>query len=148
MRLLSIFLLSLSLFQFACKNGTNSPMQKAADMADLPKDFLSFYQQFHSDSAYQVAHIEWPLKGEKSAPGDGGAPKKVLTTWEPEGWAILHLPDMSDAGLKRSFETISNVLIIERLQYPMVNYGLERQFYKDENNEWRMIYYAEMQELR
>ncbi len=123
-------------------------MQKAAEMSDLPKDFLDFYQQFHTDSAYQIAHIEWPLKGEKTVSGDDGKDKKVLATWEPGNWAIQHLPELEHSGLKRSFETSSEVLVIERLQYPMVNYGMERQFYKEENNEWRMIYYTEMQDLR
>lgn len=147
MRLLTVSLFVLTLLHFSCKNTSSGPMQKAAELSDLPKDFLDFYQQFHTDSTYQVAHIEWPLKGERSVPEEGGGEKKVLATWEPENWAIQHLPDLANSGLKRSFETISNVLIIERLQYPMVNYGMERQFYKEENNEWRLIYYTEMQDL-
>ena len=148
MRLLSIFLFSLSILSFSCNNSPGGPLQQASEMSDLPKDFLSFYQQFHTDSSYQMAHIEWPLKGEKSVPQEDGGAKTELAEWEPETWAILHLPDMTDVGLKRSFETISNVLIIEKLQYPMVNFGLERQFFKEENDEWMMIYYAEMQELK
>ena len=148
MRLFSILLFSLSILSVSCKNNPAGAMQKAAEMADLPKDFLAFYQQFHTDSSYQMAHIEWPLKGEKSVPNESGDKKRVLATWEPETWEMLHLPDMTDAGLKRSFETISDVLIIEKLQYPMVNYGMERQFFKEENGAWKMIYYAEMQELK
>ncbi|MCB9345832.1 MAG: hypothetical protein H6576_19245, partial [Lewinellaceae bacterium] len=91
--------------------------------------------------------IQWPLKGEKSKETEEGGSKKVLYVWEPEEWAVLHEPDMTDVGLKRSFETINDVLVIERLQYPMVNYGLERQFFKEENGEWTMIFYSEMQEL-
>lgn len=148
MRLLSFGLFAFTLLSFACKNKPAGSMQKAAEFADLPKDFLSFYQQFHADSAFQMAHIEWPLKGEKAVRVDSTGMQKVLTTWEPTNWVMLHEPDMTDVGLKRYFETISDVLVIERLQYPMVNYGLERQFYKDENNDWHMIYYSEMQELR
>jgi hypothetical protein len=148
MRLLPICLFALSILHFSCKNSTSSPIQKAAEMSDLPKDFLNFYQQFHSDSLYQITHIEWPLKGEKAVPGADGLDKKVLTTWEPEAWIMQHQPDLAKLDLKRSVETISDVLIIERLSYPMVNYGMERQFYKDEDNEWRLIYYSEMQDLR
>ena len=95
-----------------------------------------------------MAHIDWPLKGEKIERSDSTAGKKVLTEWEPETWVMFRLPDMSDVGLKRSFETVGDALITERFQYPMVNFGLERQFFKDENNEWRLIYYSEMQELK
>lgn len=148
MRLFSLFLFSLTIITISCKNRTPGQMEKAAELSDLPQDFLAFYQQFHSDSAYQMAHIDWPLKGEKMERNDSTANKRVLTEWEPETWTMFHLPDLTDVGLKRSFETMGDVLITERLQYPMVNYGLERQFFKDDNNEWRLIYYAEMQELK
>jgi hypothetical protein len=72
----------------------------------------------------------------------------MLTSWEPENWSLFSAPDLTDVGLKRSIETMGDALIIERLEYPMVNYGLERQFFKDDNQEWRLIFYAEMQELR
>ena len=123
-------------------------MQKAAERTDLPKDFLAFYQQFHTDSAYQMAHIDWPLKGEKLERQENGGQKKVLTLWEPEQWTMLRMPDLQDVGLKIYYETISDVLITEKLQYPMVNFGLERQFFKDEQNEWQLIFYSEMQELK
>jgi hypothetical protein len=148
MRLLSFLALVLLCTAMACKNKPAGQMMKAAELADLPQDFLTFYQKFHSDSAYQMAHITWPLKGEKSENLETGGTKKVLAMWEPQSWQMLHLPDMSDVGLKRTFEAMSDVLISERLQYPMVNFGMERQFYKDENNEWNMIFYSEMQELK
>lgn len=132
----------------ACKNQSAGPAQKAAEFTDLPQDFLTFYQTFHSDSAYQIAHIEWPLKGDKPEKLENGGAKKMLAVWEPQNWQMLHLPDLNDPGLKRSYETMGDVMIIEKMVYPMVNYGLERQFYKDENNEWKLIFYSEMQELR
>jgi hypothetical protein len=148
MRHLFLLFISLVLLLFACKNKPDSPMIKTTEAVDLPKDFLSFYQQFHTDSAYQISHIQWPLKGEKAERTADGRPLKVLTTWEVNTWEMLHLPDLKDPGLKRKYETISDVMVIERLQYPMVNFGLERQFYKDENNQWNLIFYSEMQELR
>ena len=147
MRLMFLFIAPVIFFQSSCSNGSSGDMQKPIEMKDLPESFLSFYTEFHKDSAYQMAHIQWPLKGEKSKETEEGGSKKVLYVWEPEEWVVLHEPDMTDVGLKRSFETINDVLVIERLQYPMVNYGLERQFFKEENGEWTMIFYSEMQEL-
>ncbi|MBL7826070.1 MAG: DUF4348 domain-containing protein [Saprospiraceae bacterium] len=141
------FWFSLCFSAIACNNTSSGPTQKSSEFVDLPKDFLNFYNTFHTDSAYQIAHIEWPLKGEKAEKQPDGSAKKVLTIWEPETWQMLHMPDLNDPGLKRSYETMSDVLIIEKMQYPMVNYGLERQFFKEENNEWKLIYYSEMQEL-
>lgn len=149
MRLILFFSLISGIFLFACKSGTSSgPQVKPADFSALPSDFLSFYQKFHTDSAYQMAHIQWPLKGDRAEKDSSGVGHKVLAVWEPAQWKMLHLPDMSDPGLKRYYETLGDAFVIERLQYPMVNYGMERQFFKDENNEWQMISYSEMQELK
>lgn len=149
MRLIFALTLISGIFWTACKSRSSyGPQGKPAEFVALPDDFLSFYQQFHSDSAYQMAHIQWPLKGEKAEKDSSGAAHKVLYSWNPEHWNMLHLPDISDPGLKRSFETVGDALVIERMQYPMVNYGLERQFFKDDKNEWQLIFYSEMQELK
>lgn len=149
MRFILVIALFSGIILTSCKSRNNyGPQGKPAEFAALPDDFLSFYAQFHADSSFQIAHIQWPLKGERAEKDSSGVAHKVLTVWEPGEWTIFHLPDISDPGLKRSFETVGDALIIERMQYPMVNYGLERQFFKDENNEWRMIFYSEMQELK
>jgi len=148
MRLILFFLSTLSIVALSCKNGAQGPVEKTIKPADLPADFQAFYQRFHADSAYQMSHIDWPLKGERPNPSENGGSKKMLTAWEPEDWSLFSAPDLADVGLKRTIETMGDALIIERLEYPMVNYGLERQFFKDDNQEWHLIYYAEMQELR
>ena len=89
-----------------------------------------------------MAHIEWPLKGEKGIARDSSL-QQQLFEWTPETWQLMHLPDTSMSTLKREYETVSNVLIIERMYYPMVGFGFERQFFKEEDNQWRLIYYAE-----
>lgn len=126
-----------------CKNKPQA-LQQAKAEADLPKDFLAFYQQFHADSAYQMAHIEWPLKGEKGVSQDSIG-RSQLTEWLPETWRMMHFPDTTMSTLKRGFETVGDVLVIERLSYPMVGYGYERQFYKEEDGQWRLIFYGEKQ---
>lgn len=126
-----------------CKNKPQT-LQQTKTEADLPKDFLAFYQKFHSDSAYQMAHIEWPLKGEKGNPQDTTG-RSQLTEWVPETWQIMHFPDTTMSTLKRAFETVGNVLVIEKMSYPMVGYGYERQFYLEEDGQWRLIFYGQKQ---
>lgn len=138
--------LTLSFFLFNCKNNPQ-PLQQAKAESDLPKDFKAFYQQFHSDSAYQMAHIEWPLKGETGVNKDTSNTVR-LTEWLPENWRVMQFPDTTMSTLKRSFETVGDVMVIERMAYPMVGMGYERQFYKEENGEWRLIYYAESTAMR
>ncbi len=136
-----VLILTFSVFLANCKNKPQ-PLQQAKAEGDLPKDFLDFYQKFHSDSTYQMAHIEWPLKGESGISQDTTA-KRQLTEWTPANWHLMHFPDTTMSTLKRSFETVGDVMVIERMSYPMVGFGYERQFYKEENGEWRLIYYAE-----
>lgn len=140
-KVLQFFLLIILLSN--CKNKPQA-LQQAKAEADLPKDFLEFYQKFHSDSSYQMAHIEWPLKGEKGNPQDSTG-RSQLTEWEPETWSIMHFPDTTMSTLKRGFETVGDVLVIERMSYPMVGYGYERQFYKEDDGQWRLIFYGEKQ---
>ena len=140
-KVLQFFLLIILLSN--CKNKPQA-LQQAKAEADLPKDFLEFYQQFHSDSSYQMAHIEWPLKGEKGSSTDTLG-RSQLTEWEPETWSIMHFPDTTMSTLKRGFETVGDVLVIERMSYPMVGYGYERQFYKEDDGQWRLIFYGEKQ---
>ncbi len=136
--------LLFSLLAFLLSNCKNKPqaLQQTKGEAELPKDFLEFYQQFHTDSAYQMAHIEWPLKGESGVSQDSTA-KRQLVEWMPEKWHLMHLPDMTMSTLKRSFETVGEVIVIERMSYPMVGFGYERQFYKEEDGQWRLIFYGE-----
>jgi len=38
-------------------------------------------------------------------------------------------------------------MVIERISFVAANYALERRFYLNENGEWELIYYADMQEI-
>lgn len=40
--------------------------------ARLPADFVEFYRRFHSDSLYQIEHINWPLAGKQARQIDSG----------------------------------------------------------------------------
>ncbi len=128
-----------------CKNKPQA-LQQAKAEGDLPKDFLEFYQKFHTDSVYQMAHIEWPLKGESGVSQDTTV-KRQLVEWTPENWRLMHLPDTSMSTLKRGFEMVGDILVIEKMSYPMVGYGYERQFYKEEDGQWWLIFYGETTQL-
>jgi hypothetical protein len=92
-----------------------------------------------------MAHIEWPLKGEKAEAQADSTLVPQLHEWAPETWRLMRLPDTGWSSLKRGYEMLGDVMVIERMSYPMVGFGFERQFYKDENGEWLLIYYAEKQ---
>ena len=143
----SFFLFCTALcFALGCKNKPSELIQSKAPN-QLPKDFNEFYQQFHTDSAFQMAHIEWPLKGEKGIAADS-TQRQILTEWAPAQWKLMIMPDTSMSTLKRTYETVGDVMVIEKMFYPMVGMGYERQFYKDEDGAWKLIYYAESTSMR
>lgn len=142
------FLLICTAFCFilACKNKPSELIQtKTANQ--LPQDFSAFYEKFHSDSAFQMEHIEWPLKGEKGIKADS-TQAQTLTEWSPEQWKIMVKPDTAMSTLKCTYETVGDVLVIEKMFYPMVGVGYERQFFKDDDGAWKLIYYAESTSMR
>jgi len=138
------------LFLFACKNKLGSGKDNRATTqsgAEPPAGFMDFYRKFHEDSLYQIAHITWPLRGESTEQVDAGHTKKVLETWEPETWRMHRPVDFSSGDFKREFEVMGDAMVIERISFVAANYALERRFYLNENGEWELIYYADMQEI-
>lgn len=149
-----ILLLTLSLASFfACRNQSGKSKLTAeqttqASEVKLPPDFLEFYQRFHRDSLYQMAHISWPLQGDASFQVDSTTYEKRSTTWEPKDW-LMHRPvDFGTGEFKRQWDVLGDELIIERIAYAAANFGLERRFAKQFNGEWELVYYSDMQELR
>jgi hypothetical protein len=145
MRTLYLLLASIAFFFSNCKNDPKRPEQAKTE-SDLPADFQDFYQKFHADSAYQMAHIQWPLKGETSEPIDSIQHRKVLVSWEPATWRLFQTPDFGSGDFKRELEMVGDVLVVERIRYKAANYGVERHFFKNDQDEWELIFYADMQE--
>ena len=58
--LLAINFCLIILFLTDCKR--KDPVLKG-QVQGLPDDFVAFYEKFHADSAYQMAHIQFPLEG-------------------------------------------------------------------------------------
>lgn len=109
-----------------------------ADYIDtLPADFYMFYDRFHSDSVYQIHHIEWPLKGLTQV-GDSTLTTK-FTFWEREGWK-LHKPFDSHGGtFERSF-TNDGTIITEDLVGNGGMFSLQKQ-YRVIDGQWHLVYY-------
>lgn len=141
----SLFVLSLFFLLFSCKNKPAADTKAATD-AQLPAGFLPFYDKFHRDSAYQMSHIQWPLRGENTVLTDSTRREKQLANWEPQTWELQHPVDFSSGEFKREWETMGEDFVIERIRYAAANYGLERHFMRREDGEWELIYYADMQE--
>lgn len=120
----------------SCKN-----TQKPADANKVATgDFEAFYQRFHSDTTFQVAHVLFPLEG---FPDNADSTMLAERTfrWTPENW-VIHRP-LSGKGMRQELVPISDEVIIERVVDDKTNYGLERRFAKLQGT-WYLIYYSGM----
>jgi len=140
---------------FACKNpsqsGGNIPAQPdttATSSVQVPADFEAFYEKFHQDSQFQMAHIVWPLQGRHSVTKDSTSSEVQPYTWLPGTWAMHHPIDYASGDYIRDLQMFSEIMVIERIRLKAYNYGLERRFARQpDTKEWALIYYSDMQEI-
>lgn len=102
-------------------------------------DFQEFYERFHTDKAYQLAHIPFPIKGVP----DNAANKPEYDenfTWTEENWVMNKPIDLEATGFKREIQTFGNDMVIETLTHQLGSYGMVRRFAKMDG-EWMLIYY-------
>ncbi len=111
-----------------------------AEMVDLPTDFTDFYEQFLRDSAYQMAHISFPLEGLPSY-ADSTTVTDHSFRWTQDTW-VLHQPfDVDNREFERTFRVISEQLIEEIIRQKKGQMGTIRRFYKS-GATWSLIYFS------
>lgn len=141
MNYLPSFLLLLGLIT-AC-----SPKEKTEDFPELPdslpEDFADFYYQFHTDSSYQIEHIQWPLRGVPDEELEPGVP----FAFNQEDWPIQRLIDAESTGYVSAFTPLGNDLVLEKIINQKEKAGLERRFFRNVNSEWELIYYQGVRPL-
>lgn len=150
-----ITLLFISFLLFAaCRDKTPSPSNTPAQPDQttqiqgdrLPADFNEFYEKFHSDSLYQVAHISWPLQGLTTVQVDTSRQEKQAIYWEKADWRMHRPVNFSSGEFQRKLQVLGDELVVEHISYAAANFGLERRFVRSSQGEWELIYYADMQE--
>lgn len=130
-----------------CKNQPKEAEQVTQTSVQLPQDFLDFYEKFHRDSLYQVAHIVWPLQGDTDEQTDSIHFQKKKVLWEQEKWKMQKLEfNRNDYFFDRKM--LGDVLVIEQIRPKTANYGIERRFAKQGDGEWSLIYYSDLQEMK
>lgn len=132
------FLLSIILlFSFGCEQKAEDPAASIQqESKNLPEDFKTFYDRFHSDSSFQIEHIQFPLQG---VPEDRSMASDTFR-FERSDWK-LHQPfDSRGGSFERSFRVIGDKIVIEYIIYPPFQMVMERRFQKREDG-WYLIYY-------
>lgn len=107
----------------------------------VPADFLVFYTQFHSDSSYQMAHIDFPLEGLPEY-ADSTILAEGNFKWQKDNWEMHKNLDARKEDFAKNLRVISDGLIFEYIPTGgEKKLWIERRFMKT-NGEWRMIYYS------
>ena len=108
-------------------------------------DFVAFYEKFHKDSLFQVAHIQWPLEGLPSD-ADSLTIESGDFKWTQDNW-IMHRPlNMESGEYKRDFQPIGPDIMMEKILSADGSYGMIRRYAKM-GNDWYLIYYAGMNHI-
>lgn len=106
----------------------------------LPKDFNDFYLRFHEDSAYQMAHINWPLEGLPNAksPEDTIPPEYFF--WQKATWKKHnHFTDPGN-NFQQWFEMKGDRIVEHWVLMKGTNMYIVRRFAKLDNG-WHLIFY-------
>lgn len=109
---------------------------------NIPPDFLVFYAQFHSDSAYQLEHINFPLEG-FPAYADSVTVAEKTFRWEKENWNVHRNMEERKQSFHENLVQVSDGLIFEYIPTGDKKLWMERRFLKT-GNEWRLIYFSDL----
>ena len=70
---------------------------------ELPADFVTFYEKFHQDSSYQMAHIIFPLEG-YPAQVDSAIMAEGTFRWYAETWRMHKMAGFTSTDFTRTFD--------------------------------------------
>lgn len=113
------------------------------DARILPVDFIPFYEKFHRDSVFQMAHIQFPLDG---LPSQADSTMTGLYKYTPENWTFQTLKGFNETDFTRRFESPIPELVNESIIQNGIGFGTYRRFYK-RNGQWKLIYYSDVNKI-
>ena len=138
MKKLFFFALLMLAILSSCKK--KATPETATDMAKMSEDFRSFYEKFHSDSAFQHNHIRFPLQGLPSDVDSATLADKDFY-YTADIWKNHQPVDFSKGEFTQSVEALGDRMIVERIYKSDNSYAIERRFARLSDNEWYLIYY-------
>ena len=106
----------------------------------VPQDFMDFYRKFHSDSLFQISHINFPLEGLPSY-ADPEDLKDGKFYWKLDEWQFQRSIDFEFSDFERVLMPINDFLIEETILHKKDKLALQRKYVKF-GEEWTLIYYS------
>ena len=104
----------------------------------VSEEFRDFYIQFHTDSLFQVNHIQFPLQGlpDLYSPGNGD---KLPYFYEKEDWKFQKIINLAEKDFSQMQQ--DKIIVIEETLSNQESYGFVRRFTKD-GDSWKLIFYS------
>ncbi len=137
--------LMLTLAIAACNNNS----EESALAQQLPneyQDFAEFYKRFHTDSAYQMEHIVFPLEG-LPREADSLTIANNNFRWQRENWKIQRGFNLQSSSYEQELIPVSEGLIVEKIVHKAGGLAMQRRFARL-GDEWYLIYYADLNRMR
>ena len=138
-----LYSLSFTNCKKAVTNVEKQAVESEAVIDTLPDDFVTFFERFHTDSAFQLEHIIFPLEG---LPGSIEETDTIATQryfWQRQDW-VKHNPFTDPAHqFEHWYEVLDTRLIEHWVQLKGTKMVIQRRFAKLDDG-WYLIYYAGM----
>lgn len=116
------------------RNKTNHSIEEESGLV-TSKEFVQFYEKFHSDSLFQINHIVFPLEGHNY--NEDNEKEKIY--WNAKNWKLHKNFDDMGGTFVRSFSEFGGI-ISEKIVDDKNISSMERRFSQIQN-EWHLIYY-------
>ena len=134
--------LMLAFLLISCK--PQAPALKQDEVAGLPPDFVTFYEKFHADSAFQMAHITFPLEGYPMSPDSATLANHFR--WTADKWVMHRGAMFVDSLYTRRFDMPMKTVITEVIMQKDRPFGTYRRFLKRDDS-WYLIFYSDMNRI-
>jgi len=100
-----------------------------------------FYDQFHTDNSFQIAHIIWPLPGKLITDEDDVV--QLTSSWSEEDWTY-HKKPPADGNYNILYNTLVDTMVDEYIMNRLTGHGILRRWRK-QNDQWMLTYYSGLQ---
>lgn len=131
---------TIATFSLCCILLNSCKKETEENTAELPPDFIEFYETFHADPEFQMTRISFPLPGKETAgltdsTGSDGY-------WLESEW-VVHKRFTKDAEFTRQIDVLSPEMIIETIRHRTSPYAIQRRFALMADG-WNLVYYREL----
>lgn len=139
------FWLLLTLVAFGCGNNAD----KQGEVTQTQEEsFLNFRKKFLRDTAYQMAHITFPLSGKPDIEHADDTLPNGQFVWTKSNWDFHKELDPARSGFQVKYNWLTDNLVEETLINEQMGLGMMRRFSRIDEDEWELIYYVGLSTVR